>query len=389
MPLKVSAICTSESTLADLSMPGAEPPGVIFKTSTGSAHTLSSVLRRHQPDVLVLDFPIVDEAALQAIESALKMSPATHLVLVCPDQSVGLLTSAMRAGVREVLPSPMCAETVKLAIVHAKGHFDANQAQTNHAGQVIALIPAKGGAGATFLAANLAYALSMRGKRVAVLDLNLYFGDLILFLGNHKVVSNLFNLARQTQRLDAALLDSSMIKVSENLHILAASDAPEHISEISISGLEKVIELARGQYDFVVLDLSSTLDSVTVKALDFADNIYLSMQLNLPALYAAKRIVTSFRQFGYPRDKLSIVVNRYEKGGHISLDDVEKTTQAKVSKAIPNSYFSVTESINQGIPILKLNPRDPVARSLTDWAQELTSSEEPVHKNWFRHLISH
>ncbi|MEY4027730.1 MAG: flp pilus assembly protein ATPase, partial [Pseudomonadota bacterium] len=91
-----------------------------------------------------------------------------------------------------------------------------------------------------------------------------------------------------------------MVKVSEHLHVLAASDAPEHASEISTSGLERLIDLARDHYDFVVLDLSSMLDQVTVKALDFADNIYLTMQLNLPSLHAAKRIVAFFRDRGYP-----------------------------------------------------------------------------------------
>ena len=192
MSLKVSVICASEETLIELNKLNPEFSGFELLFSTGSALSLVNILRRQQPDVVIMDMPAHDEQAMLLIESSLKLAPATHMALVSPDQSTELLTRAMRAGVREVLPAPITTESLKLAISHAQGHLSIVKA-----GEVIALIPAKGGAGATFLAANLAHALSKLGKRVAVLDLNLYFGDLILFLGSHKVDSNLFDLARQ------------------------------------------------------------------------------------------------------------------------------------------------------------------------------------------------
>ena len=389
MNLKVSVLCTQMETFTALNAPHPEFSDVSLTVSTGSAQTLANVLRRQQPDVVLLDIEECDEETMLLIESALKLAPSTHAVLVSPDQSTPLLMRAMRAGVREILPAPMSTETLKLAINHARGHLSLSKPQDIKAGQVIAMIPAKGGAGATFLAANLAFALSKLGKRVAVLDLNLYFGDLILFMGSHKSDSNLFDLARQADRLDGALLDSSMVKVSDHLHILAASNSPEHASQISSNGLEKLIDLSREHYDFVVLDLSSMLDEVTVKALDFADNIYLIMQLSLPSLHAAKRIVAFFRDRGYPSDKLSIVVNRFEKGGYISLDDVSKTTHSKIDRTITNSFSAVSASVNQGIPILELSPRDPVAKALLEWAQELVPSAEPRPKNWLLKLIGH
>ena len=388
MNLKVSVICTHMDTFAALNTPNPEFSDVSLSVSTGSAQTLANVLRRQQPEVVVLDVDETTEETMLHIEAALKIAPTTHAVLVSPDPSTALLTRAMRAGVREVLPSPMTTETLKLAIQHARGHLSLSKPQDIALGQVIALIPAKGGAGATFLAANLAFALSKLGRRVAVLDLNLYFGDLILFMGSHKVASNLFDLARQGERLDAALLDSSMVKINDRLHVLAASDTPEHASEISTAGLDRLIELARNQYDFVVLDLSSMLDGVTLKALDFADHVYLAMQQNVPSLHAAKRIVAFFRDRGYPLDKLGIVVNRYEKGGAISLDDVAKTTHLKIDRTIDNSFTAVSASMNQGIPILELSPRDPVAKALLAWAYELAPTQALVKKNWWARLLS-
>src|SRR5450830_923915 len=107
MTIKVSAICTSEATLAALNVPDPTRTGVVFVAHTGSVQTLASVLRKDQPDVVLLDLPVSDEPAMEQIEAALMKAPGTHMVLVSPDRSVEFLTRAMRAGVREVLPAPM------------------------------------------------------------------------------------------------------------------------------------------------------------------------------------------------------------------------------------------------------------------------------------------
>lgn len=387
MTIKVSVICNAEATRAALVAADAASIGAVLTVRTGSAQSLASVLRRDQPDVLLLDLPLADEAAMEQIEAALMRSPGTHLVLVSADSSLELLKRAMRAGVRELLPAPLSLMTVQRALKHAQTNQSHRSREPDVAGQVLALIPAKGGAGATFLATNLAYALSRQGKRVAVIDLNLYFGDAAIFLGDKKIVSSVVDLARQMERLDSALLHSSMIKLSENLHLLAASELPEDVNEVSTAGVEKIIELARSHYDFVLLDVSSTLDPVAIKALDLADTICLALQLNLPFIRAATHMAAVFRELGYSSDKLSVIVNRYEKGGSINLGDVEKATQLQIGRTIPNGHLAVTASVNQGVPLLEMAPRDPVARALLAWAQELAPTAVQRSSGWWRGLV--
>lgn len=387
MPIKVSAICTTQASIESLQLPDPVRTGVVLSAEVGTAQTLSGVLRRDHPDVVLLDFPVIDEQAMELIEEALLHEPGTHMVLVSPDRSVEFLMRAMRAGVREVLPSPLSMQTVQQAVKHAQGHQSLRGRQREVSGQVLALMPAKGGAGSTFLATNLAYALARQGKHVAVLDLNLYLGDAVLFLGNSNVVSSVVDLARQTHRMDATLLDASMIKLSEHLHVLAAPESPENVKEVLAEDIQKIIELARSRYDYVVLDVSCMLDPVTIKALDMADAIYLTLQLNLPFVRAAKLMVAVFRALGYSNSKLNIIVNRYEKSGDISLMDVEKATALKVERTIPNSHLVVDASVNQGVPMQELAPRDPVSRALEDWAQDLSPVKAPRHKGWLQGLF--
>lgn len=395
MTIKVSVICNSDKTCEELTACASGLPDVVFHAYSAAASTLAGVLNRDQPDVLLLDFPITGEPEMAQLEATLLETPDTHLVLVSPDRSTDFLLRAMRAGAREVLPAPLNLASVEQAITHVNVRKSASATararEPGQVGRVLAVVGAKGGAGGTFLATNLAFALSMQGQRVAVIDLNLYFGDAVIFLGDSIVKSNVVDVARKAQQIDRTLLESSMIKVSDRLHMLAAPESPTDINVISPSDIEKIIALARSCYDFVVLDVSPMLDALAVKGLDMADTIYLILQLNLPFVRAAKRMVASFHELGYPNKKISVIVNRHEKGGDVALADVENATQLEVARTIPNSHVAVTASINQGVPLLELVPHNLVAHALQEWAQELAPTNEPraAHGGWLRGLRGH
>jgi pilus assembly protein CpaE len=297
----------------------------------------------------------------------------------------------MRAGVREVLPTPMAMDSFRGSINHARSLQVAPEFGAG-VGRVLGVIGAKGGGGATFLATNLAFALSRLGKRVVVLDLNLYFGDAAIFLGDSSPKSTIVDVARHSQDLDLSLLEASMAKVSERLHLLSAPETPVNINVVSPVAIQQIINLARTHYDFVVLDMCALLDSTAVKALDMCETVNLVLQLNLPDIRAAKRMVRVFRDLGYDNDKINIMVNRYVKGGDIALSDVEKATMLKVSRVFPNSYVAVTASINQGIPLLELRPQDEVALALDDWAHQLVPGLpriKPPSHSWFQNLMGY
>jgi len=395
MSIKVSAICSNDAILGELTATARDFPGIELSVHKGSINQLPQVLFSDKPQMVLLDFPDAGEDEMLKVEMALKDVPEVRLVLVSPVRSVEFLMRAMRAGVREVVPSPINSASLREAIQHELKRLPAAVTTHEDKGRVLAVVPSKGGAGATFLSTNLAFALSRQGKRVAVLDLNLYFGDAGIFLGDGVVKTTLVDLARKSQDIDRALIESSMLKISDRLHILLAPESPEHINAVSPLALERIVEITRSCYDFVVLDISATLDPVTVKALDLADTIFLTLQLNLPFVRAAKRMAAVFRELGYTNDKVKVVVNRYEKNGDITLDDVEKATLTKVHRTIPNSHFPVTASINQGIPLLELKPRDVVALALNEWAHELApgvhphADEHPAHEGFLKSLFRH
>jgi pilus assembly protein CpaE len=358
-----------------------EPSTTTVTRGVSAGPDLAMVVNGSTPDVLVCALSPTDLQGLARLGQISSLHPAMAVVVLCDGHSAEFLLQAMRVGVREVLPSRPSKE----ALLQAVGRLrQTRELQAKHAGQILAFISCKGGSGATFLATNLAYALGQANKRTIVIDLNLQFGDASLFVSGDKAAMNLGDIARQIQRLDASLLASSLLNVGPNCGVLAAPDDPTHSIDVHPDHIDTILRLARQQYDFIILDVGRSLEAVSVKALDMADTIFPVLQLTLPFIRDGKRLLNLFRNLDYPREKIKLILNRHEKktATDIRLEDLEQTMGMKIFRAIPNSYDAVAASVNQGVPIIKLNRGNAVSKSLLDLAVELTRAEAKRDEGW-------
>ena len=256
--------------------------------------------------------------------------------------------------------------------------------------KVIAFVASKGGSGATFLACNLGYVLAATNEaKVALLDLNLQFGDAALFVSDHVPANTLANVTANISRLDASLLTSSMVQVLPNFGVLAAPEDAEHAQDVKPEHIEALLKLTSAQYDYVIMDIGRTLNATSVKALDHADLIFVVLQQTLPFIRDSKRLIHALQSLGYTKDKVHLIINRYEKGGDIRLEDVEATLGMKVFKTIPNSYEAVSASVNQGVPMMKIARHDPVTKALQEVAQKLTEGSHTKKNGWLASLLHH
>ncbi|HJW03743.1 MAG TPA: AAA family ATPase [Azospira sp.] len=310
---------------------------------------------------------------LESLGSIATHYPRLPMIVISPDQSSDFLIRAMRVGVREVLPEPLSQSALQDALERIRQHSALVRAA---AGRILAFVPSKGGSGATFLATNLAYALAEEGKRVVLIDLNLQFGDAMVYVATQSAQTTVAEVAHQIQRLDGEFFESSLLKVSPNLGILAAPESPEKAVGIRPENIERILDLARNRYDYVIVDLGMTLDPISVRVLDGADMIYMVLQMTLPFIRGAKRLMSVFDSLGYSRTKVALLVNRYQPGGEITVGDVESTLGLRVLQTIPNSFAAVADSINQGKPILQVDPRDRVSKSLREMAQSMAQKPQ-------------
>lgn len=360
-------------------------PAADIDTIEGPLQQLASRVSQVVPDVLIVDSACDGRADLEPLERLGQIYPNMAFIVLCEQQSPDFLIQAMRAGVREVLPFPTNADGLRAAVErirHKKGFAPTRK------GKILAFISCKGGSGATFLAANLAYVLATQAnKKVALFDFNLQFGDALLFLSDQQPVTTLSDVARDIHRLDAAMLASSMVSVAPNLSVLAAPDDPAHGMEVKPEHIDTLLKLARNQYDFIILDVARNLDAQIIKALDHADTIFPVLQVTLPFIRDSKRLMDVFRTLDYPQEKVQLVVNRYQKGGDIALADLEQSLGVKVLRTIPNHYEAAATSVNQGIPIARLARNSSITKALSEWSEQLAREPEQGGGSWISRVF--
>jgi pilus assembly protein CpaE len=369
--LKIAVISPNPAHLEDIGRYlQAQDGSRVIALHEGGMTRLRVVADQQRPDLVILDSMCRDLEELPALEYVNAQHPHTVVIVLCANQSPEFLINAMRAGVREVLPSPVTKEGLLAAVERIEQRLGLG-AKPREPGEVIAFIPCKGGSGATFLATNLGYQLAAEQKRVILIDLNLQFGDAVLFVHDHKPAMNLGDVARNIHRLDASFLAGSLVNVSPNYGVLAAPEDPGQAMEVKPEHIDVLVNLAANHYDFVILDVGRVLDGITMKALDRANHIFPVMQLTLPFIRDANRMLAAFRMLGYSKDKIRLLVNRFEKSGEIRLEDVERSLGLASYKTLPNSYETVAAAVNHGQPIASFARSNPVAKGLQELAQAL------------------
>jgi pilus assembly protein CpaE len=340
----------------------------------GGIGRLGALADQDHPDIVIAEGRWDDADELALVGRVTALYPELCIILLCEKQGPELLVNAMRAGVRELLPSSATAEVLSAALGRAEKRLALRDGP--NAAKVIAFIASKGGSGATFLAANLGHQLASAGQRVLLIDLNLQFGEAVLTLHDGSARSDIAQLAGNLARLDASLLSASVLQITPRFAILAAPEDPAQALGVKPEHLDAILNLATRQYDVVILDVNRALDDLTVKALDRATTVFLVVQAMMPYVRNAKRLLTVFRSLGYPQDKVELLVNRYWKKDDIGLDDLRNSLGSHTLHTIPNGYRDVARAINTGVPLSEVARSSPVCRAIEGLAQSLVPRQE-------------
>lgn len=339
----------------------------------GGKTRMRSVAEREQPDLMLVDGICCDLNELAHVEYVTSHFPAIAVVLLCSTHTPDFLINSMRAGVREVLPSPVPRDALEAAVNRVMAKLA--KAQGPRRGKLLAFMPCKGGSGATFLATNLGWQLAERGS-VILIDLNLQFGDALAFVHDGKPASTIADVAKDIARLDASLLAASTVRVAPNYNILSAPEDLARAVEVKPEHVNAILDLATTQYDFVILDVARNLDTLTIHALDKASRIFGVMQSALPDLRNAAKACNAFRALGYSGDKAEVVVNRFEKTSEIGLEQIHRALGPVTLRTVPNAYSDVSTSINHGEALIKTSKSSAVVKALAELAQSLSPRPE-------------
>lgn len=349
---------------------------------------LPEIVEHEHPDLVILDGVSTNAADLSVLERLLLAHPNTAVIELCEHPDADFLINSMRVGVRDMLPLPLDNTALLASVMRVEQRLKPDSHVGQAQGKVIAFIACKGGSGATFLATNLAYVLAAKENvKVALLDLNLQFGDAALFVSDQVPANSITDVTENIKRVDASFFAANLVQVLPNYGLLAAPENPEDAVGIKPEHIDVIMKVARANFDYVILDIGRMLSAVSVRALDQADMIFPVLQETLPFIRDSKRMVHTLLSLGYTKERIHLILNRHEKGGDIKLKDVETALDMAVFKTIPNSYDAVSNSVNQGIPIYKIDKHDPVTKALLELSQQLVEKPQSKESGWLTRMF--
>ena len=323
----------------------------VFKDGASALPRIENV----DPDIVVMALDSDESDVFSISERIYFNRPKCIVMLVARSMDVDLLQRAMRAGIRHVVPwtddEKKLAESVKHMFnmeCSRRTALSGNQS-LEHTSKIVTVFGTKGGSGKTTIAVNLAVNLATQRKKVALLDLNLQYGDANIFL-NMESNDTVYELVQGYTDFDIDTIKSYMSIHSSGVEVLSAPKSPEFAEFITKEHVEKLLNIIRPYYDYIIIDVAASFNEITLLAIESSSMILMVTGLDISILRNTKislKVLESLKQ----QHKVVMVINRVSKGT-ITVEDAKKILQRPLGAAIPSDWKTVGSALNVGVPFV-------------------------------------
>ncbi len=324
--------------------------GAVVQEFTSYPEGLDDLPRTLQHyDVIIIDLDSDPDKALYLVEGICAFSPAT--VMVYSEQTdLHLAVRFMRAGAREFLTLPFAPDDLAGALARVSIRRQVPRTEARSAGGLFVFFGVKGGCGVTTITANFALALAQESAQSTLLiDFGLPLGDAAINLGMSAEYSTA-NALQDFNRLDANFLSGLLAKHSSGLFVLAAPNE-FHQAQTPTEAIDKLLAVARQNFDYVVVDVGSRLDLMESALFNESATLYLITQVGVSELRNANRLISKY--FFARGNSLQIVLNRYIPRT-LGLDDkhIAKALTRPAQWTIPDDYATARRTANTASPLV-------------------------------------
>ncbi len=341
----------------------------------GTARTGKDAIKQTislDPDVVLMDINMPDMDGIEATERIQEKAPVSQIVILSVQGDTNYMRRAMLAGARDFITKPPKSDELVTVIrrAGAKAKTIRKEAQfigrgtgslidprgttiaLSGLGKIVAVYSPKGGVGTTTVATNLAVTLHSSETPVIIVDANLQFGDVVVFL-NERGRTSVVDLTPIADQLDPEIVRDVVIHhESSGIDILSAPPHPEDAERISGTQFVKVLEFLARIYSYVIVDTDSGLSDVTLDTLDASDLLVMISSQDIPAIINTRMMLTLLTNLGIDKQKILLVMSRFDKQLAITPEKVGHNLGHKVAAVLPEDREIVVPAVNRGIPFM-------------------------------------
>jgi pilus assembly protein CpaE len=311
-------------------------------------------------DALIVAVADYTSDARDFVVKAHRQHPQRPIILLCPTGTSGSLGEAFNNGVDDIVALPtssgagvdselarQLAFTVEKAVIRKRGTTSRKTAEVVR--NVICVLGLKGGSGKTLTSVNLAVSLAQLGHSVAVMDLDLQFGDVALAMGLTPM-RTIYDLVRSGGSLDAGKLEDFLMEHSSGARALLAPVRPDQAAMITVPFLQEIQRLLGEMFEFVVVDTPPSFAPEVINAVDTSDDVLVVAMRDTLSLKNTKLGLETLERMDYDRRRIKMLLNRANTNVGIEREDVLAILGRDVDVMIPSNR-DITRSVNQGAPI--------------------------------------
>jgi pilus assembly protein CpaE len=372
--------------------PGIEPDAVRDSLPADADFTVVGVVTTQEETLNWLRDGIVDvvlvacagysDRALLLLDAVRRQGSDVNIMVLGQGSPNGFLTRAFEAGADDIVMLPATPEQIRFEVnkLLARKRREREPA-AGEGSRLVCILGPKGGTGKTLTSTNLSVALAQRGERVALIDLDLQFGDVALCLGlpPEKTV---YDLAQSPGALDWEKLQAFLPRHSSGVHTLIAPRRPDQASAVGAELLREVYAIMRANFDWVIVDTPPGFTAEVITSIDSSTEIVMVGMLDSLSLKNTKLGLETLELMKYDPDDIYLVLNRAHSRVGISQSDVEAVLGRAPDVLIPSDR-EIPRTVNEGIPIVIARPHSEPAEAFGRLAELLAgpvgeTAQEPA-----------
>lgn len=356
-----------------------------------------AILFLNQPDADALEFVAVavdaqdetDLARIAGIIAAAK-EKGVKIILIAEEVSPIALHQLLKLGADDFVPYPLPENALHEAIerLHRAPAAEAIaepvavtpsfKPKGDRDGIVLPVHGLAGGTGATTLAVNLAWELATISKenapRVCLIDLDFQYGSISTYLDLPRREA-VYEMLSDTASVDNVSFLQALLTYNDKLHVMTAPSEMLPLDIVTSEDINRVLDVARANFDFVVVDMPSTVVQWTEAVLNQAHVYFATMELDMRSAQNTLRMIRALKAEELPFEKLRYALNRAPKftdlSGKSRAKRLAESLDITIELQLPDGSKQVTQSNDHGMPLAETAAKNPLRKEIAKLAKSI------------------